>query len=178
VSHGALLTTADGARIELRPNTSVSFVAGAKGTEVVLKQGTVLVQRLQDAGQAPKSPRRHGSGQAAVMVEGLLARSVDKGSGLFEVARQEKRVDVTAGRGAVEISGLVNGSVTVPAGKRATLEARPMTTGQEEPPPTGAGSISYAGIPAWGWFLIAMGGAGAIIGIILAVTGEESPSSP
>lgn len=161
----ALLTTADGARIELRPNTSASFVAGASVTEVVLKQGAVLVQT------------RPKAGQATVMVEGLLARSVEKAPAFYEVARQEKRVDVTAGQGAVEITGLVSGSLTVPAGKRATLEARPEATGQGQPPAAGAGGSSYTAIPAWGWWLIALGAAGAITGIVLAVTGEESPSS-
>ncbi len=89
----ALLTTADGARIELRPDSEASFVAGANGTEVRLKKGTVRVQTAQP-------------GQAAVLIEGLLARSIDKTPSLFEVVRQDKKVDVTAGRGPVARSRL------------------------------------------------------------------------
>ncbi len=161
----ALLTTADGARIELRPDSEASFVAGANGTEVRLKKGTVRVQTAQP-------------GQAAVLIEGLLARSIEKTPSLFEVVRQDKKVDVTAGRGPVEVSGLVAGPITVPAGKRATLEARPANTAQGQPPGSGVGSGSYAGIPEWGWVLIILGATGGIVGGILATRGEESPSAP
>ncbi len=161
----ALLTTADGARIELRPNSEARFVAGATGTEVLLKQGAVRVQTAQP-------------GQAAVLIEGLLARSLEKAPTLFEVARQDKKVDVTSGRGNVEISGLVGGPITVAAGKRATLEARPKSTGKDQPPATGAGSDAYAGIPEWGWVLIILGATAGLVGGILAATGDESPSRP
>lgn len=162
----ALLTTADGTRIELRPSSEASFMAGANGTEVLLKNGTVRVQTAEP-------------GLAAVLIEGLLARSMEKTSTLFEVVRQDKKVDVTAGRGKVEISGFVGGPITVPAGKRATLESRLLSSGQDQPPPAGTGStVYYAGIPQWGWVLIILGSAGAIIGGVLAATGEESSPRP